>query len=154
MTQFPIHATSPELIPPNLIPKGEQVPGTIAGPKEYYLLNYYRQLVPNSEQYSAGRHVPHLRPHDHQRRRVRIGPHVDAGEHRGARRAARQDLRRCGHRDALPVGSDRTPCRPLSEAARQALKYLKGLITVEGTGVTLANAGLAAEDFDNIPYLS
>jgi hypothetical protein len=36
---------------------------------------------------------------------------------------------------------------------RGTLKYLKGLITVEGS-CSFANSGLTAADFDNVPYLA
>ena len=33
------------------------------------------------------------------------------------------------------------------------LKYLKGLVTVEGTSCSMPNAGITAADFDNVPYV-
>jgi hypothetical protein len=33
------------------------------------------------------------------------------------------------------------------------LKYLKGLVTVEGTSCSMPAAGITAADFDNVPYM-
>lgn len=152
MTQFPIHATSPEIIPPNLIPKGEQVPGTLAGPKEYYLLNYWRQLVPNSEQTLPGGTCPTCTPttisaggfaSGHTWTPVNVAELVEQlGKIYGGAIVAT-------HSQGGPIGHHAV--RYLKQHG--TLKYLKGLITIEGTGVTLANAGLTDADFDTIPYL-
>ncbi len=147
----PNSRNEPEIIPPNLIPKGEQVPGTLAGPKEYYLLNYWRQLVPELGADAARRHVSHLRSHDDQRRRICIGhtwTPVNVAElveqlgkiYGGAVIAT--------HSQGGPIGHH--AIRYLKQHG--TLKYLEGLITIEGTGVTLAKAGLTEADFDNISY--
>ena len=151
-TQFPIHATSPEIIPPNLIPKGEQVPGTLAGPKEYYLLNYWRQLVPNSEQTLPGGMCPTCLP-------TTISAGGFASGHTWTPVNVAELVEQLGkiyggaviatHSQGGPIGHH--AIRYLKQHG--TLKYLKGLITIEGTGVTLANAGLTEADFDNIPYL-
>ena len=152
MTQFPIHVTSPELIPPNLIPKGEQVPGTIAGPMEYYLLHYYRQLVPNSEQFLPGGTCPTCVP-------TTISAGGFASGHTWTPVNIAELVEQLGKIYGGVVLATHSQSGPIGHHAVRYLKqhgklnYLKGLITVEGTGVTLANAGLLAEDFDNIPYV-
>jgi hypothetical protein len=151
-TQFPIHATSPEIIPDELQPKGEQIAGTIAGPKEYYLLNYWRQLVPNSEQTLPEGECSTCVP-------TKISAGVFASGHTWTPVNIAELVEQLGkiyggaiiatHSQSGPIGHH--AIRYLKQHG--TLKYLKGLITVEGTSVTLANAGLAEEDFDNIPYL-
>jgi hypothetical protein len=152
MTQFPIHATSPEIIPDDLFPKGEVPVGTIAGPMEYYLLNYYRQLVPNSEQTLPAGQCMTCNPKPisagsfasgHTWTPVNIAELVEQlGKIYGGAIVAT-------HSQGGPIGHH--AIRILRQHG--ALKYLKGLITIEGTGVTLANAGLTAADFDEVPYV-
>jgi hypothetical protein len=152
MTQFPIHATSPEVIPPNLIPKGEQVPGALAGPDEFYHLNYWRQLVPNTEQTLPSGTCPTCVP-------TTISAGGFASGHTWTPVNIAELIEQLGkiyggvvlatHSQSGPVGPH--AIRYLKQHG--TLKYLKGLITVEGTPVTLANAGLTVEDFDTIPFL-
>ncbi len=152
MPQFPIHATSPEIIPPNLLPKGEVPVCSIAGPSEYYHLNYWRELVPNSEQTLPGGTCDTCVPttisaggfaSGHTWTPVNIAELVEQlGKIYGGAIVAT-------HSQGGPIGYH--AMRYLKQHG--TLKYLKGLITIEGTGVTLAQAGLTAADFDNVPQL-
>jgi hypothetical protein len=152
MPQFPIHSTSPEIIPEGLIPKGEQVAGTLAGPQEYYLLNYWRQLVPNSEQTLPGGTCATCTP-------TTISAGAFASGHTWSPVNFAELVEQLGKIYGGAVVATHSQGGPIGHHAIRilkqhgALKYLKGLITIEGTGATLANAGLLAEDFDNIPYL-
>jgi hypothetical protein len=153
MTQFPIHATSPEIIPDELVPKGEQVPGTIAGPMEYYLLNYYRQLVPNSEQTLPRGRCSTCDPQD-----IAGGGGFASG-HTWTPRNIAELVEQLGKIYGGAVLATHSQSGPIGHHAVRilkqhgALKYLKGLITVEGTSVTLEGAGLEAADFDDVPYM-
>ncbi|SFV38786.1 hypothetical protein SAMN04488557_3848 [Hyphomicrobium facile] len=150
--QFPIHTTSAELIPPNLIPKGEQVPGTLAGPKDYYLLHYWRQLVPNAEQTLPGGQCPTCTP-------TTISAGGFASGHTWTPVNVAELVEQLGKIYGGAVIATHSQSGPIGHHAVRylkqngALKYLKGLITVEGTPVTLANAGLTEADFDDIPYV-
>jgi len=152
MPQFPIHTTAPEIAPDNLLPKGEVPAGTIAGPMEYYLLHYYRQLVPNSEQTLPQGECPTCVP-------TTISPGSFGPGHTWTPRNIAELIEQLGKIYGGAVLATHSQSGPIGHHAirylknRNALKYLKGLITVEGTGVTLANAGLAAADFDTVPYV-
>ena len=153
MTQFPIHATSPEIIPPNLLPKGS-TPSctTIAGPSEYYHLNYWRQLVPNSEQTlpsgTCDTCVPNV-----------ISAGGFASGHTWTPVNLAELVEQLGKIYGGAIIATHSQGGPTGYHAMRYLKlhgtlgYLKGLITIEGTGVTLAQAGLTAADFDNVPHL-
>jgi len=153
MPQFPIHATSPEIIPDNLVPKGEQVPGTLAGPQEYYLLNYWRELVPNSEQTLPYGLCPTCDPQEI------AGGGFFASGHTWTSRNVAELVEQLGKIYGGAIVATHSQSGPIGHHAvrilkqRGTLKYLKGLITVEGTSVTLAGAGLTAADFDDVPYL-
>jgi hypothetical protein len=152
-TQFPINAATDPVSPPNLIPKGEVLSTDFAGPDKYYNLNYYRQLVPNSEQTLPQGECPTCTPTlisgggsfgpGHTWTPVALAELVEGlGEAYGGAVVAT-------HSQAGPIGHHLI--RILKQHGK--LHYLKGLVTVEGTGVSLAGAGLSVEDFDDLPYL-
>ena len=152
MTQFPIHATSPEIIPPNLLPKGEVPVCTIAGPSEYYHLNYWRQLVPNSEQTLPSGTCDTCVP-------TTISAGGFASGHTWTPVNIAELVEQLGKIYGGAIVATHSQGGPIGYHAMRYLKlhgtlnYLKGLITIEGTGVTLAQAGLTAADFDNVPQL-
>jgi hypothetical protein len=152
MTQFPIHATSPEIIPDELEPKGEVPVGTIAGPKEFYLLNYWRQLVPNSEQTLPEGDCSTCVP-------TKISAGAFASGHTWTPVNIAELVEQLGKIYGGAIVATHSQSGPIGHHAIRilkqhgALKYLKGLITIEGTSVTLANAGLTAADLDDVPYL-
>jgi hypothetical protein len=152
-TQFPLGWWSEEVIPNDLIPKGEVVSKDFAGPHEYYRLNYYRQLVPNSEQTLPQGQCPSCNP-------VLIAGGGSFGPgHTWTSRDVAELVEILGRNYGGAVIATHSQSGPIGHHAIRTLKehgklhYLKGLITVEGTSVTLEGAGLTAEDFDNIPYL-
>jgi hypothetical protein len=114
-----------------------------AGPKDYYALNYYKELVPNSESTLPGSVCSTCEPKE-------IAPAntwtpMDLAllveKLGGAVVATHSQSGIMGHHMV----------RILKE--RGHLDLLKGLITIEGS-CSLPNSGLKAEDFDNIPYLA
>ncbi len=114
-----------------------------AGPGDYYGLNYYKELVPNSESTLPGSVCPTCDPKE-------IAPAntwtpMDLAllveKLGGAVVATHSQSGIMGHHMA----------RILKE--RGHLDLLKGLITIEGS-CSLPNSGLKPEDFDNIPYLA
>jgi hypothetical protein len=153
LPQFPIHTTSPEIIPDNLLPKGEVPVGTIAGPMEYYLLHYYRQLVPNSEQTLPQGQCLTCNP-----QLISGGGSFGPG-HTWTSRNIAELVEQLGKIYGGAVVATHSQGGPIGHHAmrilrdRGALKYLKGLITIEGTAVDMAGAGLKVEDFDNLPYV-
>ena len=114
-----------------------------SGPNDDYALEYYKQLVPNSEITLPGSTCPTCDPKE-------IPP---------ASTWTPQDLallvEKLGgaivvtHSQSGIMGHHMT--RILKEHGH--LDLLKGLITIEGS-CSLPNSGLQAEDFDNIPYLA
>jgi hypothetical protein len=152
MPQFPIHATSPEIIPPNLLPKGEVPVCTIAGPSEYYHLNYWRQLVPNSEQTLPSGTCDTCVPKT-------ISAGGFASGHTWTPVNIAELVEQLGKIYGGAIVATHSQGGPIGYHAMRYLKlhgtlnYLKGLITIEGTGVTLAQAGLTAADFDTVPQL-
>jgi hypothetical protein len=114
-----------------------------AGPNNYYALDYYKQLVPNSEVTLPGSTCPTCDP-------AAISP---------ANTWTPQDLallvEKLGgaivatHSQSGIMGHHMT--RILKEHGH--LDMLKGLITIEGS-CSLPNSGLKPEDFDNIPYMA
>lgn len=114
-----------------------------SGPNDDYALEYYKQLVPNSEITLPGSTCATCDPKE-------IPP---------ASTWTPQDLallvEKLGgaivvtHSQSGIMGHHMT--RILKE--RGHLDLLKGLITIEGS-CSLPNSGLQAEDFDNIPYLA
>ena len=114
-----------------------------AGPRDYYSLEYYKQLVPNAEVTLPGSRCETCDPQE-------ITPAntwtpLDLAllvEKLGGAIVAT-------HSQSGIMGHHMT--RILKE--RGHLNLLKGLITIEGS-CSLPNSGLKAEDFDNIPYLA
>jgi len=114
-----------------------------AGPNNYYALDYYKQLVPNSEVTLPGStcatcQPPELSPANTWTPRDLALLVEKLG---GAIVATHSQSGIMGHHMV----------RILKE--RGHLDLVKGLITIEG-GCSLANSGLKAEDFDNIPYMA
>ena len=114
-----------------------------AGPNNYYALDYYKQLVPNSEVTLPGSTCATCQP-------TAISPAntwtpqnlaLLVEKLGGAVVATHSQSGIMGHHMV----------RILKERGR--LDLVKGLITIEG-GCSLPNSGLKAEDFDNIPYLA
>lgn len=152
-TQFPLDYWTKLAIPEGLVPKGEQLSTDFAGPKEAYLLNYYRQLVPNSEQTLPNGTCAACNPHliqngggfgpGHTWSPVALAELVEGlGKSYGGAVVAT-------HSQGGPVGNH------LIRILKQhgTLGYLKGLVTVEGTAASLENIGVTAQDLDNLPYL-
>jgi hypothetical protein len=117
------------------------------GPDAAYELNYYKQLLPNAEVTLPGSVcetcVPQnlapantWTPYDLALLVEQLGPKTG-----GVVVATHSQSGIMGHHMV----------RILRQ--RGTLKYLKGLITIEG-GCSFANSGLTAADFDNIPYLA
>jgi hypothetical protein len=114
-----------------------------AGPPNYYALEYYKQLVPNAEVTLPGSTCATCQP-------TAIAPAntwtplalADLVERLGGAIVAT-------HSQSGIMGHHMV--RILKE--RGHLDLLKALITIEGS-CSLPNSGLAAQDFDNIPYLS
>jgi hypothetical protein len=114
-----------------------------AGSKDYYALEYYKQLVPNAEVTLPGSTCATCDP-------AAISP---------ANTWTPQNLaalvERLGgaivvtHSQSGIMGHHMT--RLLKE--RGQLGLLKGLVTLEGS-CSLSNSGLTAADFDNIPYMA
>ena len=113
------------------------------GPENYYALEYYKQLVPNSEVTLPGSTCATCEPHE-------IAPAntwtpvalADLVEKLGGAVVAT-------HSQSGIMGHHMV--RILKE--RGHLDLLKGLITIEGS-CSLPNSGLTAADFDNIPYMA
>lgn len=114
-----------------------------SGPSDYYALNYYKELVPNSESTLPGSICEMCEPKE-------IAPAntwtpMDLAllveKLGGAVVATHSQSGIMGHHMV----------RILKE--RGHLDLLKGLITIEGS-CSLPNSGLKPEDFDNIPYLA
>jgi hypothetical protein len=114
-----------------------------AGPANAYALEYYKQLVPNGEESLPGSTCATCQP-------TAVGP-----ANTWTPRALADLVEKLGgaivatHSQSGSMGHHMA--RILKE--RGHLDLLKGLITVEGS-CSLPNAGLLAEDFDNIPYLA
>ncbi len=114
-----------------------------AGPNNYFALEYYKQLVPNTEASLPGSMCETCEP-------KAIAPAntwtpMDLAllveKLGGAVVATHSQSGIMGHHMV----------RILKE--RGHLDLLKGLVTIEGS-CSLPNSGLKAEDFDNIPYLA
>jgi hypothetical protein len=105
---------------------------------EYYLLNYWRQLVPNAEQTLPQGQCLTCNP------QLIAGGGVFGSGHTWTSKNVAELVEKLGkiYHHAMRILRD-----------RGALKYLKGPITVEGTAVDMAGAGLKVEDFDNVPYV-
>jgi len=114
-----------------------------AGPKEYYALEYYKQLVPNAEVTLPGSICEACNPKELAPANTWTPMDLALLVEKlgGAVVATHSQSGIMGHHMA----------RILKE--RGHLDMLKGLITIEGS-CSLPNSGLQAADFDNIPYLA
>jgi hypothetical protein len=136
---FPIDAADQNLVSRT----GAIGPAPAAGSNNYYALEYYKQLVPNAEVTLPGSTCASCDPKE-------LSP---------ANTWTPQNLaelvERLGgaivvtHSQSGIMGHHMT--RILKE--RGHLNLVKGLITLEGS-CSLANSGLTAADFDNIPYMA
>jgi hypothetical protein len=128
---------------PSIAARSGSIGSAPAGPNDYYALNYYKELVPNSESTLPGSVCSVCEPKE-------IAPAntwtpMDLAllveKLGGAVVATHSQSGIMGHHMV----------RILKE--RGHLDLLKGLITIEGS-CSLPNSGLKPEDFDNIPYLA
>jgi hypothetical protein len=144
---FAINWIDQPQMPPNLAPLGPfpdpHLGPTPAGPRQYYLLKYYKQLVPNMEVTLPGSTcetcVPQnispantWSPFDQALLVERLGKAIIATHSQSGIQ---------GHHAV----------RVLRE--RGSLKKLKALITLEG-GCSFEQSGLKPEDFDDVAYLA
>lgn len=114
-----------------------------AGPNNYYGLEYYKQLVPNSEVTLPGSICPTCDPKE-------ISPaNTWTPENLAALVEKLGGAIVATHSQSGIMGHHMT--RILKE--RGHLDMLKGLITIEGS-CSLPNSGLKPEDFDKIPYMA
>ncbi len=127
----------------NVVARNGAISKSPAGPNAYYALDYYKQLVPNSEVTLPGSTCATCDPKD-------IAP-----ANTWTPLALATLVEKLGgavvatHSQSGIMGHHMV--RILKE--RGHLDLLKGLITIEGS-CSLPNSGLKAEDFDNIPYLA
>jgi hypothetical protein len=130
-------------VDPSIVSRTGAIGPAPSGPDNYYALEYYKQLVPNSEVTLPGSTCAACDPHE-------IAPAntwtpqalADLVEKLGGAVVAT-------HSQSGIMGHHMV--RILKE--RGHLDLLKGLITIEGS-CSLPNSGLTAADFDNIPYLA
>ena len=149
--QFPIHTSTPYLVPDNLILPGTWGPDPY-GPAEFYELDYYRQIVPNSEQTLPTSTCDTCDPQV-------LSPGIFAASQTWTSLNMAELVEELGknyggavvvtHSQSGPIGHHMV--RLLRQ--RGALQYLKGLVTVEGTSCSMPAAGITAEDFDEVPYM-
>jgi hypothetical protein len=135
---YPLDSTDP-----SIAARAGAIGSAPAGPSDYYALNYYKELVPNSESTLPGSICETCEPKE-------IAPAntwtpMDLAllveKLGGAVVATHSQSGIMGHHMV----------RILKE--RGHLNLLKGLITIEGS-CSLPNSGLKPEDFDEIPYLA
>lgn len=128
---------------PNIVSRAGAIGQAPSGPDSYYALEYYKQLVPNSEVTLPGSTCAACEPHE-------IAP-----ANTWTPQALATLVEKLGgavvatHSQSGIMGHHMV--RILKE--RGHLDLLKGLITIEGS-CSLPNSGLTAADFDNIPYLA
>ena len=130
-------------VDPRVVSREGAIAGAPSGPNNYYALDYYKQLVPNAEVTLPGSTCATCTP-------ANLSP---------AETWTPQDLallvEKLGgaivatHSQSGIMGHHMV--RILKE--RGHLDLVKGLITIEGS-CALAQSGLKAEDFDNIPYMA
>jgi hypothetical protein len=127
----------------NIVARNGAISKSPAGPNPYYALDYYKQLVPNSEVTLPGSTCSTCDP-------TTIAP-----ANTWTPLALAALVEKLGgavvatHSQSGIMGHHMV--RILKE--RGHLDLVKGLITIEGS-CSLTNSGLKAEDFDNIPYLA
>jgi hypothetical protein len=128
---------------PNVVARAGALGSRPSGPDNYYALEYYKQLVPNAEVTLPGSTCATCDPKDISPANTWTPMDLALLVERlgGAVVATHSQSGIMGHHMA----------RILKE--RGHLGLLKGLITIEGS-CSLANSGLTAADFDNIPYMA
>jgi hypothetical protein len=157
--QFPIHVSTPYLRPDqtpnssltlNFTNSGTWGPPPL-GPTEFYNLDYYRETVPNSEATLPTANCSTCSPMNlaggFGSSQVWTTADVaelvkNLGQNYGGAIVVT-------HSQSGPIGHHLV--RMLREQG--TLKYLKGLVTVEGTSCSMPAAGITAADFDNVPYV-
>jgi pimeloyl-ACP methyl ester carboxylesterase len=150
--QFPIHTSTPYIVPDNLVLTGTWLTTPPLGPTEFYQLDYYREMVPNSEQTLPASTCPTCTPQV-------LAPAIFAASQTWTTRDMAELVEQLGaiyggavvvtHSQSGPIGWH------LVRELRQmgALNYLKGLVTVEGTSCSMPASGTTAADFDNVPVM-
>ncbi len=135
---FPIEAFDPDAAS-----RTDAIADRPQGPNEYLALEYYKQLVPNTEATLPGSTCEACDPTDISPSNTWTPRNLAALVERlgGAIVATHSQSGAMGHHMV----------RILRE--RGQLDLLKGLITLEGS-CSLTASGLDAEDFDNIPYMA
>jgi hypothetical protein len=130
-------------VDPNIVARAGAIDKPPAGPNNYYALEYYKQLVPNSEVTLPGSTCPSCEPSALSPANTWTpqGLAMLVEKLGGAIVATHSQSGIMGHHMA----------RILKE--RGNLHLLKGLITLEGS-CSLPNSGLKPEDFDGIPYMA
>jgi len=138
---FPAYPVSS--VDANVVARTGAISKAPAGPNNYYALDYYKQLVPNSEVTLPASICTTCDPKE-------IAP-----ANTWTPMALAELVEKLGgavvatHSQSGIMGHHMV--RILKE--RGHLNLLKGLITIEGS-CSLPNSGLKVEDFDNIPYLA
>src|SRR3989475_4862629 len=137
---FPAYPLSAD---PNIVSRAGAIDEALAGPNNYYALEYYKQLVPNAEVTLPGSTCATCDP-------TEISP---------ANTWTPKDLAELVERLGGAVVATHSQSGIMGHHMVRILKerghldMLKGLITIEGS-CSLPNSGLTAEDFDNIPYMA
>ncbi len=127
----------------NIVARTGAISRAPAGPNNYYALEYYKQLVPNSEVTLPASVCSTCDPKEIAPANTWTPQALAALVEKlgGAVVATHSQSGIMGHHMV----------RILKEHGH--LNLLKGLITIEGS-CSLPNSGLQVEDFDNIPYLA
>ncbi len=138
---FPAYPIS--AVDANVVSRTGAIGQAPAGPENYYALEYYKQLVPNSEVTLPGSTCAACDPHEISPANTWTPENLATLVEKlgGAVVATHSQSGIMGHHMV----------RILKE--RGHLDLLKGLITIEGS-CSLPNSGLTAADFDNIPYMA
>jgi hypothetical protein len=127
----------------NVVSRSGAIGNAPKGPDNYLALEYYKQLVPNSEVTLPGSTCTTCDP-------TTISP---------ANTWTPQDLALLVEKLGGAIVATHSQSGIMGHHMARILKerghlnLLKGLITIEGS-CSLSNSGLKAEDFDNIPYLA
>jgi hypothetical protein len=130
-------------VDPSIVSRNGAIAQAPAGPNNYYALDYYKQLVPNAEVTLPGSTCAACQPSE-------LSP---------ANTWTPQDLALLVEKLGGAVVATHSQSGIMGHHMVRILKerghldLVKGLITIEG-GCSLANSGLKAEDFDNIPYMA
>jgi hypothetical protein len=127
----------------NIVARTGAIAQSPGGPDNYYALEYYKQLVPNSEVTLPGSTCATCDPKE-------IAP---------ANTWTPQDLALLVEKLGGAIVATHSQSGIMGHHMARILKerghldLLKGLITIEGS-CSFPNSGLKAEDFDDIPYLA